>query len=253
MKSLILYENGAHRWIVLGRDEKKRSDIIDTNQFAVLTDDGVCLLDPGGIEIFPTVLSELTRYVDPEEVKVLFSSHQDPDIISSLSMWLDICPDARVYTSWLWTGFLSHFCMGEPVTMEALPDEGGRIPVGKSAVRLEAVPAHYCHSSGNFSVWDPKARILFSGDIGAALLPDHEANLFVESFTDHISTMEAFHRRWMPSREALHDWIRRVRELDPQMICPQHGSIFRGENVGLFLDWLESLEVGCAIEQTVAS
>jgi flavorubredoxin len=28
------------------------------------------------------------------------------------------------------------------------------------------------------------------------------------------------------------------------MICPQHGSIFSGENVGKFLDWLESLEVG---------
>jgi len=27
------------------------------------------------------------------------------------------------------------------------------------------------------------------------------------------------------------------------MLCPQHGAIFRGEQVGEFLDWFERLEV----------
>ena len=38
--------------------------------------------------------------------------------------------------------------------------------------RLRFVPAHYLHSSGNFNVYDPQARVLFSGDIGAALGDD---------------------------------------------------------------------------------
>ena len=34
---------------------------------------------------------------------------------------------------------------------------------------VDAIPAHYCHSSGTFSLYDPTAGILFSGDIGADL------------------------------------------------------------------------------------
>jgi flavorubredoxin len=106
------------------------------------------------------------------------------------------------------------------------------------------VPAHFCHSSGNFSCYDPRADILFSGDIGAALLPNSEASLFAGDFDKHIKYMEKFHRRWMPSNEAKNNWVKRVRAINPAMICPQHGSIFKGENVGKFLDWLENLPVG---------
>ncbi len=54
----------------------------------------------------------------------------------------------------------------------------------------------------------------------------------------------AFHQRWMPSEIAKQDWIRRVRLLDIEMMCPQHGRIFRGEEIGRFLDWFEQLPVG---------
>ena len=54
--------------------------------------------------------------------------------------------------------------------------------------------------------------------------------------------MRGFHLRWMPSTTALRGWVQRVRAIKPKMICPQHGSIFEGENVGKLLDWLESLK-----------
>jgi flavorubredoxin len=59
--------------------------------------------------------------------------------------------------------------------------------------------------------------------------------------------MEHFHRRWMPSNRAKNDWIRRVRQLDIDMLCPQHGAVFKGDDVGRFLDWFEGLEVGGAV------
>ena len=204
---------------------------------------GAMLLDPGGIEIFPRVLSELTRHVDTEDVKVIFTSHQDPDIISSLALWMDLCPEARVYTSWMWTGFIAHFCMGHELDAVAIPDEGMSIPIGSRSVSVQAVPAHYCHSSGNFSVFDPRSRILFSGDIGAALLPEGLTSLFCEDFDRHVGYMRGFHLRWMPANRPLRAWVRGVRALQPSMICPQHGSIFRGDDVGRFLDWLEALDV----------
>jgi len=82
-----------------------------------------------------------------------------------------------------------------------------------------------------------------SGDIGAAL-ESVEAPLFVEDFDEHISKMKMFHQRWMPSNSAKNDWVKRVRKLDIDMMCPQHGRIFKGDNVQRFLDWFEALEVG---------
>jgi flavorubredoxin len=51
----------------------------------------------------------------------------------------------------------------------------------------------------------------------------------------------------MPSEAAKQDWIRRVRKLDIELMCPQHGRIFRGDAVGQFLDWFEQLPVGTAV------
>jgi len=124
----------------------------------------------------------------------------------------------------------------------AIPDMGMDIPLGHGL--LKAIPAHYLHSSGNFNLYDPKAKILFSGDIGAALLPRSESGLFVEDFDRHVGYAEAFHRRWMGSERAKRDWCSRVAAMDIDMICPQHGAIYQGEDVGRFIDWFAGLEVG---------
>ncbi|MEL7371613.1 MAG: MBL fold metallo-hydrolase [Myxococcota bacterium] len=243
MKSEVLFERPGHKWVIMGRDPDRRDEIVDTNELAVITDSGTLLMDPGGIEIFPKVLSELTRYVSPDEVEVLFASHQDPDIISSLPMWLDLCPKVKTYVSWLWCPFVSHFATGRNATIIGVPDEGQTISVGAS-LKVQAIPAHYCHSSGNFSLFDPEARILFSGDIGSAFLSSADAGLFVEDFESHAEQMRSFHSRWMPSHAALNTWTQRVRALEPKMIAPHHGRIFKDDQVWRLLDWLDGLDVG---------
>jgi len=50
--------------------------------------------------------------------------------------------------------------------------------------------------------------------------------------------------RWMPSNTAKARWIAEVRKRDVGMLCPQHGAIFKGDDVGRFLSWLEKLDVG---------
>lgn len=248
MKSKVLFEKNGHQWIVLGRDSGKHPAVIDTNELVIISNGEAMLLDPGGVEIFPNVLAELTKYIPIQKIRVLFASHQDPDIISSLPIWLDLIPDAKVYCSWLWTGFIAHF--GAGTKLSPIPDVGMSIRIGEQGSEVQAIPAHYCHSSGNFSLYDPTANILFSGDVGAALLPEEQSDLFVTNFEEHIQYMKGFHQRWMPSSQALRLWATQVRALNPSMICPQHGAIFSGEHVGKFLDWLEQLEVGSWKGQT---
>ena len=243
-KTTVLFEQGKHKWFVISRDPQKPDYLIDTNEYLVVDGVEAMLLDPGGSEIFPAVFSAITAEFNPHNIKWLFASHQDPDIISSLSLWLDFNPELKCYLSWLWGSFVPHFG-GNDKTFVSIPDSGMEILLGSSS--LQAVPAHYLHSSGNFQLYDSLAKILFSGDVGAALLPQDEDALFVKNFDQHIRHAEGFHRRWMGSNAAKNDWCERVSRLDIDMLCPQHGAIYQGQDVKRFIDWFSELKVGSGI------
>ncbi len=240
-KAGVIYSEGSHRWLAITRDPERPDYLIDTNEYRIAHDGHAVLCDPGGTEIFPAVFSAVSEQFDPRQIETIFASHQDPDIISSLALWLEFNPRIKCHVSWLWASFIPHFG-GNADTFVAIPDGGAKLAVG--AATLEAVPAHYLHSSGNFHLYDPLARILFSGDVGAALLPPGEDELVVKNFDAHIKHAEGFHRRWMGSNRAKLDWCERVSRMDIDMLCPQHGAIYQGEDVRRFIDWFAELEVG---------
>ncbi len=242
MDALKLYDNG-HQWYVFGRDPEKPEKIIDTNQFMIVDGKRSILLDPGGIEVFSTMLASVLKYINIEQLTDLFASHQDPDIISSLGLWDQVLPNATLHSSWLWEGFIRHFGM-DNIAYNAIDDNGGRLTL--DTIELEFIPAHYLHSSGNFQIYDAKSKILFSGDVGAALEPPG-CPLFVDNFDSHIKNMQYFHQRWMPSNQAKMHWLKRVRKLDIEIMAPQHGRLFKGDDVNKFLDWFEDLDVGIAV------
>jgi flavorubredoxin len=237
-----IYE-GVYQWIMLGRDPHKPEKIIDTNQYMVRTANRCLLIDPGGIELFAPMLAAVLHHAPVEEITDLFASHQDPDIISSLGLWDQALPNAKLHAAQLWEGFLRHFGC-ESIEYVPIPDHGGVINLGSA--ELQIVPAHYLHSSANFHLYDPQAKILMSGDVGAALEAPG-APVFVDNFETHIEKMRFFHQRWMPSNQAKRAWIDRVRKLDIQILAPQHGRMFKGDDVKRFLDWFEALQVGIAV------
>ncbi len=242
MKATTIYD-GKHQWVVFGRDPEKPEKIIDTNQYLISTPGRTLLLDPGGIEIFSSMLAAVLHHVSVDQITDLFASHQDPDIISSLGLWDQVLPNAKLHSPWLWESFIRHFGLNN-IEYVPLPDDGGTIDLGELSLQL--IPAHYLHSSGNFNVYDSEAKILFSGDIGAALEADG-APMFVDNFDEHIPKMKMFHQRWMPSNRAKNDWVNRVRHLDIEILAPQHGRLYKGDDVKRFLDWFEALEVGIGV------
>lgn len=244
MRSISIYKDADHEWIMMGRDPEKPDQIIDTNQYMVTTKKSAIILDPGGIELYAPMLAAVLRHVPLENIKYLFASHQDPDIISSLGLWDKTLSNATLYAPWLWESFITHFGM-DSIKYAALKDDGGSLDL--DGANLQFVPAHYLHSSGNFHVYDAKAKILMSGDVGAALEPIKTAPIFVEDFAKHVDYMRGFHQRWMPSNRAKENWIARVRDLDIEIMAPQHGRLFKGEMVQEFLEWFSNLDVGIAV------
>lgn len=251
MKATELFRSGDHRWLVFGQDPAKPEQAIDTNQVVICNGPEAMLLDPGGPEIFPSVVAALTKKVTIGAIRHILISHQDPDIGSALGLWRRICrPDVNVHLSWMWASFVAHFDATGHYC--AIPDEGYHVPLGSRT--LQIVPGHYLHSPGNFGLYDPTAKILFSGDIGASVFPGQQpASFFVENFDQHIPAMLGFHQRWMPSAAARDAWVQMVRTLHVEMIVPQHGLIFRGQDVPRFLDWLQSVELGSGLSSFAAA
>jgi flavorubredoxin len=150
--------------------------------------------------------------------------------------------DADAYVSSLWVRFVPHFGLDHIVEhrLKAIPDEGMVLDLGGSPIVI--VPAHFLHSEGNFQVYDPTAKILYTGDLGASLGVDYTA---VTDFESHLQYMEGFHRRYMTSNRVMKAWAEMVRPLDIEVIAPQHGAYFEGKKmVRQFIDWCADLECG---------
>lgn len=239
-----LYKNANHACIAFG--DLVTGSGVQANQFMIVDHGEVALLDPGGELTFTALSNKVAQYVPLKSMKYLLASHQDPDIIASMQSWVTRT-QATIACSQLWARFMPHLLpmyMGDKVAERCLPipDRGMDIPLGNSVIK--AVPAHFLHSVGNFQFYDPVSKILFSGDMGASV-GGGDVSQPVDDFEAHIPRMEPFHKRYMCSNRVTRLWANMVRDMDIDMIVPQHGQPFKGpEMIAKFLDWIGDLQCG---------
>lgn len=243
-----LFNNGQHLCLMFDDlVDDTNSAAVQSNQFLIVDHGHGALLDPGGNMTYSPLLAEMGNYFAPKHLEYILASHADPDIIASVNKWM-IHSDCKVLISQLWVRFVPHFCSvgNAEGRIEGIPDEGMNILLGDCA--LKAIPAHFMHSEGNFQFYDPVSKILFTGDLGASIVPHNEADIPVEDFKSHIPLMEGFHRRYMVSNKVCRYWVNMVRQLDVEAIVPQHGRMLKGKKmVNEFLGWIENLPCGVDI------
>lgn len=242
MRNIVLHGTEDHKFVLLNESEPGEEDGVRSNQYLVVHRDNGVMLDPGGFGVMPRVLAEMLRYISPDGLKGIVLSHQDPDIVGGIATWLELS-DANVYVSRIWTRFLPHYGISGMHRFIGVPDEGMPYPVSPG-FDLQLLPAHFLHSEGQINVYDPLSKILFTGDIGAAMLPVEQDYAFVDDFAAHLPYIEEFHRRYMCSNKAARVWVEMVSGLDVAMLAPQHGPVYRGQAVKDFLDWFRELQCG---------
>ena len=240
----VLYDDGTHKCIAF--TDLVEGEGVQANQFAIIDSGDGILLDPGGNLTYKNLLADMAMFFLPSRTRYVFASHQDPDIVASVNGWL-LITDANILIAAEWERFLPHFCSkgmtkGRLVPIPAL---GMDVELGKC--QLQIVPAHYLHTVGNFQIYDPTSKILFSGDIGASIVSGEEAAGVWTDFQDFLERGSGygFHRRYMSGNKACRYWVNMVRQLDIENMVPQHGPHFQGkEMINTFLDWFENLECG---------
>lgn len=233
-----LYNDGNHKCIKF--NDLTGDGEIQSNQFLIINDRRGLLIDCGGYRIYSSLLGEVSRHLPTAALDYIFLSHQDPDIGSGLNLWLPVS-QAQIAVSALWTRFIPAFCVRglsvERIT--PIPDRGMKLTVGKT--ELIAVPAHFLHSPGNFHLYDPISKILFTGDLGASVGTDKESITTAEEFDNHVPLLAGFHNRYIASNKACRAWASIARQLDVEMIVPQHGTSILGKPlVEKFYDWVEN-------------
>ena len=239
---IVLYQDDDHKFIWLGSESKYRKGAVQTMQYLIIDHGKGVLLDPGGVHLFSRVVTAVSRFISVDKIDTIFFSHQDPDVSSGIALWLGIT-HAKVYISNLWIRFLPHFGIVDTNRMIGIPDKGMDIKLPSGSL-MKCVPSHFMHSPGQFGLFDEKSRILFTGDIGAAVFSENDETLFVGDFESHIPFIKGFHMRYMASNKIVRRWADTVHRLNPAMIAPQHGAVYRDENVGKFLDWIANLQCG---------
>lgn len=238
----VLYDDGTHKCVMFSFDDETQEDsFLSVNQFLIVQHGSGILIDPGSEAIFDELYDAVSVHVDIDKIKFIFFSHQDPDVSGSIAQWA-ISTQAKFVISALWVRFMSHYGFTEMDRVMALPDHGAKLNFGKDYLKF--VPAHFLHSPGNFSLYDSRSKILFSGDIGAAILNTPENYKVVHNFKEHVKHLEGFHKRYMASNKVCNAWADRVEALDVDKIAPQHGFVFEGEDVQSFLSWLRALQCG---------
>jgi flavorubredoxin len=245
-ESIHLFADGEHRNILL--PEMDAGEGVPSNQHLIVHGREAMILDPGGAKLYTKVLAAAGKELRGTKLKYIFCSHQDPDIVAALNGWL-LATDATAWCSEIWRRFIPHFGSDKLVysRVTGIPDGGMRIQLGGS--ELLFLPAHFLHSIGNFQVYDPVSKILYTGDLGASLGEDYRV---VSDFDAHVRFMEGFHRRYMVSIRAMRAWAAMVRTLDIETIAPQHGAMFVGKaTVNRFIDWCEGLECGLDLMEGV--
>ena len=70
-------------------------------------------------------------------------------------------------------------------------------------IGIGADPGSLPALGGNFHLYDPTSKILYTGDVGASLGCEYRE---VPDFEDHVPFMSGFHKRYMASSLALKTW-----------------------------------------------
>jgi flavorubredoxin len=240
MPNTILYDDGTHRNVML-EDFDAGGFAVQANQHVIIHGGEGMILDPGGHKVYNRVLSATFETLGGAKLRHIFLSHQDPDIVAAVNGWL-MTTDAEAHLSALWTRFVAHFGLDHLVEdrLKALPDAGTLLDLG--GLQLPVIPAHFLHSEGNFQLYDPVSKILYTGDLGTSLGAPYVS---VENFDEHLKYIEGFHRRFMASKRVMQAWANMARTLDIDIIAPQHGAYYKGKDlVGRFIDWAAELQCG---------
>jgi flavorubredoxin len=195
------------------------------NAYLIL-DEKKALIDTAQSSHFTELLARVKGLVDPAEIDYLVSLHVEPDHSGSLSQMLALCPRAQVVTVERHgeQGLGKYFHQKLPlITVK----EGSTLSLGKRS--LSFVPTPMLHWPDNMVAFLSPDAILFSSDaygqhLSTSARFDDQADMALVM----AEAAKYYANIILPFPTQVTRALERTRALNPKVIAPAHGVMWRG-------------------------
>jgi flavorubredoxin len=211
------------------------------NPYLLIEDDEVVLFDPGSrLEAHWAIVRKKIESIVPlNEVTMVVVHHQDPDLCAALPLIEEAVgvDNFEIVTTERTSFFIPYYDVKTQVTTV---DDGDKIEIGNGHRELLFITSPYLHFAGAMVTYDAIYRVLFSSDIFGAFSLDWA--LYANEY--YLDAMKVFSEPYFSDKRHVENFLRKIIDLEIEMICPQHGSIIPNDLVNEAIETLRNLEVG---------
>jgi glyoxylase-like metal-dependent hydrolase (beta-lactamase superfamily II) len=201
------------------------------------------LIDPGSMLEIDSIINKVNEIGSIKDIRYIILHHQDPDLCSSVPYLEDIInrKDLMIVTHTRMTFLIKHYGVKSPYYKIDMQN----FELNIDGYKLKFFTTPYCHSPGAFVTYDLQTKVLFSSDLFGGL----EESWHFYADENYYKEIEGFHMAYMPSKDILNYALRKIENLDIELIAPQHGSIIKREHIKPLIDKMKEMECGLYIEK----
>lgn len=189
-------------------------------------------------------LEDLFTIVEPEDVRWVFISHDDPDHHGNLQAVMDACSDATLVANWFLCERLGAEDFGVPPTRWRWLGDGDDLDVGDRILHALRPPLY--DSPTTRGLFDPSTGVYWASDCYAT--PVQKAAAFIseldrDEWTEGFMAFNLWNSPWVsmidPDRFA--GECARVEALAPTTIASTHGPTIESSHLHTAFDMLRRL------------
>ncbi len=189
-------------------------------------------------------LDDLFGLVEPEDVRWVFISHDDPDHHGNLEAVMDACPNATLVASWFLCERLGAEGLTVPPTRWRWLGDGDALDVGDRTLHLVRPPLY--DSPTTRGLFDPVTGVYWASDCYATPVPNGTAfvaDLDPDEWAAGFAAFNLWNSPWlsMVDEDAFGVECRRVEGLRPAVIASAHGPTIEAPQVQQAFDMLRHL------------
>ncbi|WP_432402717.1 FprA family A-type flavoprotein [Wukongibacter sp. M2B1] len=201
------------------------------NSYLLMTEKPT-VIDTVDISFGRQFVERLSQYIKPEEIKFIIINHVEPDHSGGLPALASKAKDAVIVTTELGAKELKEMYKLHNRKFLIIKD-GDTLDIGGKTLKFFETP--YLHTEETMIAYCIEDKILYPCDIFSSHVATYD--LFNDlAKEDMIPDFEIYYKLIMhPHRPYVQDMIKKVKELDIEVIAPSHGYILRN-NAQRFVD-----------------
>ena len=213
-----------------------RTEYGTTYNSYLICDEKIAVLDASFAKLTDLFLNKVKADVDPLKVDYIICHHTEPDHTGALGALIDLCPNAQVVSTKVGAKWLRDMLNRDFNSLTV--EDGQEISLGKRTLRFMTVP--FWHWPDTMFTYVPEEKMLFTCDgFGSHFCDERMYDDLVDQDIYAAQRRHYYDTIMRPFADKIQDGVKRVRELDIDMILPSHGPILRDpwRAVDLYDEW----------------